>query len=120
MRLIGFIILLIFLVPTIFLSYYESKIKNEEVLTNQYIQEYNCHLTNREEISFMYAYEHYTCNNDIEITRKINTSEKSSESFLKNNSCRLLKFDGSGNDITDTNSKETFICKNNIKLIRNR
>lgn len=120
MRYIGFIILFISLIPAILLSYYDSKIKKEEVLTNQYIQEYNCRLTIREEISFMYAYEHYTCSNDIKITRKINMSEKSSESFLKNNSCRLLNFDSSGNDITDTNYKETFICNNNIKLIRNR
>lgn len=120
MRYIGFIILFIFLIPAILISYYNSKIRNEEELTNQYIQEYNCHLTSREEMFFMYAYEHYTCNNDIKITRKINISEKSSRSFLINNSCRLLNFDGSGNDITDTKSKETFICKNNIRLIRNR
>lgn len=120
MRYIGFIILFILLIPSVFISYFESKLRNEEELTNQYIQEYNCHLTSREEIFFMYAYEHYTCNNDIKITRKINISEKSSKSFLINNSCRLLNFDGSDNDITDTKVEETFICKNNIRLIRNR
>ncbi len=120
MRYVVFIILLFLFVPNLFILYFESKLRNEENLTNQYIQEYNCRLTSREEMGYMYASEHYTCNNDIKITRKINTSEESSELFLKNNLCRLINFDSSGYDMTDTNYKETFICNNNIKLIRNR
>lgn len=121
MRNIGFIIILVFvLIPNIFVKYFESKLTKEENLTNQYIQEYNCRLTSREEMLSVYAYEHYTCNNDIKITRKVNISKESSELFLKNNSCHLLDFDSSGYDISDSKSKATFICKDNIKLIKNR